>query len=260
MLESIQNCLRNFSASSLEDAKAMAFLNRFDTKYVLKNEDTLNFLQNISSNYSILKINECVIQSYNTIYFDTPSFLCYNMHHNKRMNRFKFRTRHYLSNGKIFNEIKQKLNTGKTIKFRRRRDKMKDNIPPVGNLSEFDEYFRELAENNGYRIENLIPQLYVNFNRLTFLNKNFPERLTLDFDINYRFNNEKVTLNNTVIIELKRNRSKERTIAQDFLRRMNKNPGRFSKYIMGVSLIHNNVKKNRFLPRLKKISYTRSLE
>ncbi|MCL2102009.1 MAG: polyphosphate polymerase domain-containing protein [Fibromonadales bacterium] len=258
MIESFQNCLLPFSRSSLEESKAMSFLNRFDTKYVLKIENAFDFLKNMQNDYSLLQINDGVIQSYETVYFDTPDLLCFNLHHNKRANRFKFRTRKYLSNGKMFNEIKKKLNTGKTIKFRQRRDKIKNEIPIIENFSEFDKWFKLLAENNGYYIENLIPQLFIFFNRITLLNKHFPERITLDFGLRYEYDNAKFMLNNTAIIELKRDRSPERTVSQDFLRKINKNPSGFSKYVIGISLTHDKAKKNRFLPRLKKLSYERS--
>jgi hypothetical protein len=147
------------------------------------------------------------------------------------------------------NEIKKKLNTGKTIKFRQRRNEF---------VSEFDDEFKSLAESNGYYVKNLIPQLFIKFNRITLLNKHFPERMTLDFGLKYIYNSEEFSLNNTAIVELKRERSPERTVSQDFFRKIYKNPSGFSKYAVGVALTRSNIKKNRFLPRIKKISYERS--
>jgi len=243
-----QNCLQPFSRSSLEESKAMSFLNRFDTKYVLRVNNAFDFLNEIQQNYSLLQINDEIIQSYRTVYFDTPDLHCFNLHHNKRANRFKFRTRHYLSNGKIFNEIKQKLNTGKTVKFRQRRDGME-------NIAEFDGDFASLMHNNNYNFETLTPSLFVFFNRITLLNKYFPERMTMDFGLKYGFNKEEFVLNNTVIVELKRERSPDRTVSQDFFRKICKTPSSFSKYAIGVTLTHEEAKKNRFLPRVKKLSY-----
>ncbi len=257
-----QNSLQGFSHSSLEESKAMSFLNRFDTKFVLKTESALNFLENIKNDYSILDINDSVIQSYKTVYFDTPDLLCFNLHHNKRAKRFKFRTRQYMSNGKIFNEIKQKLNTGKTIKFRQRRDRINEStpdIPILQNIADFDSGFSFLMQNNGYDVGNLTPSLFVFFNRITLLNKHFPERMTLDFGLRYSYNNEEFILSDTSIVELKRERSPEKTASQDFFRKIHKNPGSFSKYAIGVALTHNEAKKNRFLPRIKSLSYERSV-
>jgi len=255
LFTAIENELPQFSRSSLEESKGMAFLNRFDTKYVLKPQNALEFLQNMSDDYSLLEINGEVAQCYDTIYFDTPNLHCFNMHHNKRARRFKFRTRKYLSNGKIYNEIKQKLNSGKTTKIRQRRDEELNGIPILDELSNFDESFMGLLNNNGYKLEKLEPSLSVSFRRITLLNKNFPERITLDFGLKYGFSEEEFFLNDTAIVELKRDRSPEQTAAQIFFRKIHRMPGGFSKYCMGICLTHENVKKNRFLPRIRNLSF-----
>jgi hypothetical protein len=263
MVNQVTNKLASFTHSSLEDAKAMAFLNRFDTKFVLRSSSVFDFLDNIRENYSVLQVKDIVGQSYETVYFDTPDLLCFNLHHNKRARRFKFRTRQYLSSGEIFNEIKQKQNTGKTIKFRQLRnrpDKKKNDAPPLPlltDLSDFDTGFASLLHKNGYFYNNLSPSLSVYFTRLTFLNKHFPERMTLDFNLSYGHDGMKLMLYDTAIVELKRERSPERTHVQNYLRSINKNPNGFSKYAIGISLTHANAKKNRFLPKIRNLSFER---
>jgi len=269
MMESVLSDLSAFSRSSLEESKAMAFLNRFDTKFVLRADGVAGFLDSIRNDYSVLQINDTIAQSYETVYFDTPDLLCFNMHHNKRANRFKFRTRKYLSNGKIFNEIKQKRNTGKTVKFRQRRDGMEDilpnnpdtlMLPAVKNLSDYDEHFISLVNNNGYGfVGELIPSLNVYFNRVTFLNKNFPERMTLDIGLAYGHNGISFNLYDTIVVELKREKGPERTIAQDYFRSIHKNPTGFSKYTIGISLTHDEARKNRFLPRIRSLAFERKV-
>jgi hypothetical protein len=255
MVESFQNCLQPFVRASLEESKAMSFLNRFDTKFVLKINSAFDFLKDIQNNYSLLQINDEIIQSYRTVYFDTRDLYCFNLHHNKRANRFKFRTRQYLSNGKIFNEIKQKLNTSKTVKFRQRRDIEKNGIPILKEISKFDDAFMNLANCNGYKFEILAPSLFVFFNRITLLNKRFPERATLDFSLRYEFGKTEVLLRDMAIVELKRDRSQERSEAQNFFRKIHKEPSTFSKYCMGICLTREDAKKNRFLPKLKNLSF-----
>ena len=263
--------LSAFSRSSLEDAKAVAFLNRFDTKFVLTKADVPLFLKNMENDYSLLQIGNDVVQSYATVYFDTPDLLCFNMHHNKRANRFKFRTRKYLSNGKIYNEIKQKQNTGKTVKFRQRRDGLEDEIPvhnpnvaalpPLENLTDYDEHFLSLLNNNGYGFaSDLTPSLHVYFNRVTFLNKHFPERMTLDTGLSYGYDGMNLMLYNTAIVELKREKGPQRTVSQRFFRSIHKNPGGFSKYAVGISLTHPNAKKNRFMPMLRRLKFEKTQE
>jgi hypothetical protein len=264
MKERVLEHLSAFSRSSLEDAKAMAFLNRFDTKFVLRAETVPDFLEGIKNDYSVLQVTDSPAQSYRTVYFDTPDLLCFNLHHNKRARRFKFRTRKYLSNGKIYNEIKQKLNTGKTIKFRQRRDEFAAEelphipaLPVLDDLYNFDEHFAALMRKNGYLIENLCPSLLVFFSRVTFLNKSFPERMTLDFGLGYGYEGEEWSLYDTAIVELKREKGPERTVSQNYFRSIHKNPSGFSKYTIGISLTHKDAKKNRFLPRLRHLPFER---
>ncbi|MDR3013283.1 MAG: polyphosphate polymerase domain-containing protein [Chitinispirillales bacterium] len=259
----VLDCLQPFSRSSLKDAKAMAFLNRFDTKFILRIDGVPDFLENIREDYSVLQIYDVVGQSYETVYFDTPDLLCFNMHHNKRARRFKFRTRQYLTSGHIFNEIKQKQNTGKTKKYRQRRDELGRHkttppLPLLRDLTNFDDSFADLLRNNGFFFDDLRPSLTVYFDRITFLNKKFSERMTLDLGLKYRHDGMEWSLGNTAIIELKRERGPERTVSQKYLRKIHREPSGFSKYAIGISLTRDNVKKNRFLPRLRKIAYERS--
>lgn len=258
MKEKVLESLSTFTRSSLEDAARVSFLHRFDTKYVFKAEEIFDFLKNIEPHYSVLQVEGHVIQDYNTVYFDTPDLLCFNMHHNKRARRFKFRTRKYLSNGKIFNEIKQKLNTGKTIKFRQRRDEFNEKppvLPVVTDLSVYDEHFEALLKTNGYNVGQLHPSLRVYFSRVTFLNKTFAERMTLDIGLSYGHNGQHLMLYNTVIVELKRERGPEKTAVQEYLRSIHKGPSGFSKYAIGIAMTHEDARRNRFLPRIRNLPY-----
>lgn len=244
-----ENELRNFENYSLEDCGMIAFQNRFDAKFILKvggRGIPVDFLRNAPQNYSVLQIDGSKIQDYSTLYFDTPDLFCFNMHKNGRANRYKFRTRRYLSNGKIFNEIKKKLNTGKTLKFRKKRECFQQ---------EFDAEFEELARENGFECENLLPSLTVEFSRITLLNKNSPERVTLDFGLKYELGNKKVSLTDTAIVEIKRERSGERTFSQEYLRSKHIESSGFSKYCVGICLTKKDVKKNIFLPKIRNMVF-----
>jgi len=258
----IQNRIAPFKRATLEDAARVSFLHRYDTKFVMHTDGVPAFLNAVKDSYSLLEIEGITAQTYDTFYFDTPDLLCFNLHHNKRARRFKFRTRKYMSNGKIYNEIKQKLNTGKTIKFRQRRDAMNIEppvLPALSDLSVFDESFAALLVANGYGgIGKLVPSLNVFFNRLTFLNNTFAERMTLDFGLGYGYKNAVLKLHDTAIVELKRERGPHQTPAQEYFRSIHKCPSGFSKYTIGISLTHDEARKNRFLPRIRHLAFERS--
>lgn len=258
MINLLENELQKFEKIALEDCEKFAFQNRFDTKFVLKIEDLRYFLGNMPQNYSVLQVGDLKIQDYSTLYFDTPDLLCFNMHKNARSNRFKFRTRKYLSNGKIYNEIKKKLNTGKTLKFRQKREDFR---------REFDEEFENLAKNNGFDCKGLSPVLSIEFGRITLLNKNLPERLTLDFGLRYESADKKISLKNIAIIEIKSERNGSsrdirtaefpaRSFSREFLRLKRIEASRFSKYCIGICLTKDgSVKKNPFLPQIRKLKF-----
>jgi len=258
----LQSCLAPFKRATLEDAARVSFLHRYDTKFVFGSDDVPAFLNAIKNDYSLLEIEGITAQTYNTFYFDTPDLLCFNLHHNKRARRFKFRTRKYMSNGKIYNEIKQKLNSGKTIKFRQRRDGFVTEppiLPTLNDLSAYDESFEALLKTNGYgNIGKLVPSLNVFFNRLTFLNNSFAERMTLDLGLGYGYEGSVLKLHETAIVELKRERGPEQTVSQRYFRSIHKCPSGFSKYTIGISLTHGEAKKNRFLPKIRHLAFERS--
>jgi hypothetical protein len=261
MENTIEACLAPFARATLEDAARVSFLHRYDTKFVLHTDGVPGFLNAIKDAYSLLEIEGVTLQGYNTVYFDTPELLCYNLHHNKRARRFKFRTRKYMSNGKIYNEIKQKQNTGKTIKFRQRRDAFVTEppiLPVLDDLAVYDETFASLLAANGYGLVGaLAPTLRVYFNRLTFLNKTFAERMTLDLGLSYDFNGTALKLFDTAIVELKRERGPQQTVSQGYFRSIHKCPSGFSKYTIGIALTHAEAKKNRFLPRVRHLAFER---
>ncbi len=262
MDNAITACLEPFKRATLDDAARVSFLHRYDTKFVFGTDEVPAFLNAIKDTYSLLEIEGITAQTYNTFYFDTPDLLCFNLHHNKRARRFKFRTRKYMSNGKIYNEIKQKLNSGKTIKFRQRRDAFVTEppiLPVINDLSVYDESFEALLKANGYgNIGKLVPSLRVFFNRLTFLNNNFAERMTLDLGLGYGYEGTELKLNETAIVELKRERGPEQTVSQRYFRSIHKCPSGFSKYTIGISLTHGEAKKNRFLPKIRHLAFERS--
>jgi hypothetical protein len=262
MEDMIRACLAPFAKATLEDAARVSFLHRYDTKFVMRADGVPAFLNAIKDAYSLLEIEGVTLQGYNTVYFDTPDLLCYNLHHNKRARRFKFRTRKYTSNGKIYNEIKQKLNTGKTVKFRQRRDAFVTEppvLPVLNDLAVYDESFASLLAASGYGfVGNLSPTLRVYFNRLTFLNRGFAERMTLDLGLSYGHGGTALKLYDTAIVELKRERGPQQTAAQGYFRSIHRCPSGFSKYTIGISLTHEEAKKNRFLPKIRHLAFERS--
>lgn len=91
------------------------------------------------------------------------------------------------------------------------------------------------------------------FNRVTFINKNFTERMTLDFNIQFSDNRKTKEFNKFYVLEIKQSKSSSRSPITEQLKKNNIREQSFSKYIFGVLSLNKNVRRNNFLPILKNI-------
>jgi hypothetical protein len=87
------------------------------------------------------------------------------------------------------------------------------------------------------------------YNRITLVNKQYPERVTIDTGIEFMHNDEKVKLNDYVIAEIK----KERKLHSPFKTYMQNHQiksGAISKYCLAIIHLYQDIKKNRFKSQL----------
>ena len=156
--------------------------------------------------YKILEINNQLIHSYKSLYYDTEDRKFYLDHHNNRVNRNKVRFREYVGSNLTFLEIKLKNNKGRTIKKRMKVDSI------VKQLStEHKQYIKKVV---GSEI-NLLAQQKINFDRITFVHKKNKERLTIDLDLTFQNDLNKGDLKKIVIAEVKQERMSR---SSDFIR------------------------------------------
>lgn len=245
----LHHILSLFAPIKLDQMESVRLMRRIDTKFVFPVKHLDELLTGIIDNYYIVEIENKREQIYKTTYFDTDDYVMYHMHHNGKQNRHKVRIRKYLYSDQEFLEVKRKNNKGETIKNRIER-KGSHNISACSSSKNF------IGTHSPYNSEFLTPTLGNNFIRVTLVNKNFKERITLDYKIKFtdlkhnshRFNNE------TCIAEIKTDRD---TKAQSpFLKKLNdmriKSMG-FSKYCMGMALLNPEVKKNIFKQKLRSL-------
>lgn len=237
--------LARFEKRSLKDISSVSLLNRVDNKYTLSREMLETLLERLEESHAVVEIDELRLLPYKTLYYDTEDLRCYRHHHNGRRNRFKFRTREYLSSSLVFNEIKRKSNVGKTFKSRIRRSLF---------THEMDQRFRSFAGEISGEERSYLPQLFVEYNRITLVDKGFTERLTIDTDLrvtDYRDPERSRTFRNLVIVESKRERGVRSSPSMDTLRELRCKPRGFSKYCVGIALLREDVKKNLFKEYLR---------
>lgn len=240
---------------NLENMRSVKLMSRIDTKYVTHASLLLPILESAARERYNVFFETTAINHYITNYFDTESLAMYIMHHNRRLHRQKIRCRTYVDSGLSFLEIKDKNNKGRTSKIRmpvtqNDSNSLKKNIKAV----EF------INSNSQFDFNTLVPILMTEFYRITLVNEQKTERVTIDTGLTFRnYSNEAcAVLEDFIIIELKQDSryvSEMRTI----LRELHIKPFRLSKYCIGVALTNPKVKANRFkykihlMNKLKKI-------
>ncbi len=242
----IDALLRGMTPTNLEAMDHVKLMRRHDTKYVLSKDLLPEILISIQDDYKVLSLDDERLQPYETVYFDTPELQMYLEHHNGRMNRYKVRMRKYVLSGESYLEIKFKNNRGETIKKR---------VKTAMNVKELeDENQRFLSENSPFSFNEISPALWNRFRRITLVSKSRPERLTIDLGLGFSENNksEFEQLDETCIIEVKRDLDADGSDIIDVLDRYRVKATGFSKYCFGTVLTKE-VKHNLFKQRLRNL-------
>ncbi|MEY2830224.1 MAG: hypothetical protein RIQ33_2082 [Bacteroidota bacterium] len=244
----IETALQKLKPLSLAELDAVSLLDRQDTKYTFNVKLLPEFLETIQHIYKVLEIDNRRIFKYDSLYFDTDDYLLYKYHHNEKVNRVKVRYRKYVESKLTFFEVKYKLFGTRTSKKRIKQD----DIKTILGDTEFAKIQNVLFDKT-----TLKSKLWVYYSRITLVNNDFTERVTLD--INLKFKNEngnEVAMENLAIAEIKQNK---RSVLMPFIQMMKQKrvpPLSISKYCMGVALTEPTIKSNNFKPKfitLKKI-------
>ena len=229
--------LLNFDKTTLAEMNSVSLMKRVDTKFILKESQLLEVLSKLYDDYKILEIDQERLMKYSTLYFDSENKKCFKDHHNGKLNRYKIRMRKYLVSDICFLEIKKKNNLGVTNKIRRQIKDFETNL-----TTRSKDYITESNINNLL----LEPSLYNNFSRMTLVNKNESERITIDVDLSFSFGTDEKKFDKLVVVEIKQEGKRLNTTINRALKSMSILPTNFSKYCIGISNIIDDIKSNRF--------------
>ena len=229
--------LSSFDKISLDEMNGVSLMKRVDTKFILSESQLLKVFSKIQKDYKVLEIDNERLMQYSTLYFDTQNKKCFKEHHNGKLNRYKIRMRKYLVSDLCFLEVKKKNNLGVTNKTRRQ---IKDFETILSSGS------KEFIYNSQINDLLLEPALYNNFNRITLVNKNYPERVTIDTNLSFKSANKEKIFDNLVVIEIKQEGKRLNTVMNKALKLMSILPTNFSKYCLGITNTFDNIKSNRF--------------
>lgn len=248
ILSEIKLSVSRFERITLPEMDSVKLMDRMDTKYLAPFHLLPEILSEAKEFYKILEVNGERINTYDTLYYDTDSLNLYYNHHSGRRNRYKVRFRNYVSSGVSFFEIKHKTNKGRTFKTRiKQPNAFEETI--AGDKADFLENTTPISAGE------LKGNLWVHYKRMTLVNKNTPERITIDIELNFRNNEHESQFEKLVVVEVKQPKAGGSPI-KEILKKHNLRPGALSKYCLGVMTTHPEVRYNRFKRKflhLKKI-------
>lgn len=249
-IQSTFTSIQQMKGISLEELSSVSLMNRIDTKFITTYPVLQRILQDAQqADYRVCEIDNKRLLGYYSVYYDTPHLHMYTEHRNKKMNRQKVRVRTYLTGGHTFLEIKNKTNKGRTKKKRMAIPKeITMHIMDHNSTHDF------IHKNTKWGKHPLLPEVTTEFNRITLVNPELSERITID--VQFRAHNfqhlKDIHIDNLAIIELKQDGKKHSTMRQILLQNR-VFPYKISKYCMAVSLTDPNARVGRFRKKLKYI-------
>lgn len=235
-----------FDSISLDEIQSVRLMNRVDTKFAINSSLLSEILPSLISGYRILSVDGVTLSSYRTVYLDTSEADMYLLHHNRRKVRQKVRLREYIESGLRWFEVKLKDNHGRMDKKR----------VALHSLQEFktSESTHLLESVTPYSVNELVPQLENSFRRITLVNKELTERVTIDMDIAFLnlTTGMSAALNGLVVVEVKQSGYAQSKIINELanrhVRKLN-----LSKYCIGMALTNSKLKHNNFMKKFRSL-------
>jgi hypothetical protein len=220
-------------AIGLEQLEAdAALLDRVDTKYVVPLTVFAALVDRLRTTHAALEIDGRRAFGYRSTYFDTPELGAFRDHIQRRRRRYKCRSREYLDSGFLAFEVKLKGPRGRTVKHRMAHHGHELSDEALAFLHDCVDRAYGRPPDDGLR-----PALDVSYTRITLAAPELCERLTCDFDLEFRGpGGASGRLDpGTAILESKSPRGN--ALADRVLRALGERPQEdCSKYCLGVGL------------------------
>jgi hypothetical protein len=241
-MQDILNILNTFSPISLTEMDRVKLMNRIDTKFAFRIGILEELLHELKAEYKILEINTIRIPKYESLYFDDEKFSFFQDHHKGKTDRFKVRIRKYVESNLLFLEIKHK--------FKGRTDKKRIETQDFNPI--FEEKQQLFIDKQLKKSMSLNPTMWNTFQRLTLVHNVLNERLTLDFNIEFKFGEISCPFPNLVISELKQEKLNRTSPFFKIMKSKSLRPYRLSKYCLGSMELYgeSKLKFNRFKRKL----------
>lgn len=241
-LKEVEEEAWKFEKISLQEMEGVKLMDRVDVKYLIPLHLLPAVLADAQEYYKLLEINDERLCAYETLYYDTDDLSLYHNHQAGRTNRYKVRFRNYVGSKLSFFEIKHKNNKGRTIK---KRIKQPNETDVVLN-DEKSDFLHQITPLSSSELKG---NLWVNYSRMTLVNKTSAERLTIDVNLTFHSQTQTKGYHQLAIAEVKQERIGASPIINIF-KKYNIRSGSISKYCLGIISLFEGVKHNRFKAKL----------
>ena len=234
---------------SLQEEAALQ--TRVDRKYLMPLADADLLLGSMAYDMLVLQIDGRREFGYTSVYFDTEALDAHHQSATRRRHRFKVRTRSYLDTGTSWIEVKTAGPRKSTVKQRQR---MASSALDELGAGDVDFVARILAEGDiGVDARDLRPVLQTSYQRSTFLLPSHSARVTLDTDLEWR-DLEGLALAAPAQAVLETKGGTSASPVDRMLWQAGHRPRALSKYATGLSLLHPELRANRWHRTLRTIT------
>lgn len=202
---------------------------RHDKKYVAHDSNLDSFIECLSSEYMILEHDGSPVMRYTTEYLDTIDRNMFTRHQSGKSHRYKIRKRRYNNESGFWMEVKEKID-GQTYKHRIFN-------PQHSEVQTF------IDSKSSYKERELSTSLFVYYERMTFIHKTMPLKITIDTNLKAGNGTEWIPFDNLMILELKSD-IKKPTHAINMIESMGFKSCCISKYCTGMVTVYPEMKKH----------------
>jgi hypothetical protein len=242
--------LSGFETLSSDDIKMSRFRKRYIVKYIIPVNLLDELINDCRENYKLLERCGNLQPDIFLEYFDTVGLNFFNDHVNGKLNRIKVRMRSCFKTGNRIWEIWRRKSKGRMVKKR---------VPINGSNIEFEEKAGGMVTfYAGIDLHSLSPSLLARFKRITLLNPENKERITIDTGLSFAspgHSEKPIAVPGLAIIEIRKSR---RAVSKmvEILDRNNFRPSKISKYCLGITLTNRDAKTNSYKPIIRNIEKT----
>lgn len=257
-IEDLNTACSALPRTGLERMDSVQLMRRFDSKYVVPQSWLPEMIEAMQGHAHLLEVEGQWDSAYSNVYFEPPGDDFLMDHLRGKARRMKVRTRTYGSNGLSFLEVKRRLPGGRTLKDRM----LRDNADATEfNVAELD-FLREHARD----YDTLEPRLHGAFQRLTLVDFDRKERVTIDRDLTCGLHGEAPSplLEGLAILEIKQPRPDRYGPAQRWLRNRDGRHGivgrktRVSKYTVSRLTCDPNIAGRTYLSTYRRLQDARA--